>query len=74
MKGTENSKLKSEIVDKTEEVNALRTEVEVLNGAIQTRRLNATKDVAAVRSYNSPYLDSIVGNKNLSFASSIITG
>mgnify|MGYP001800826009 CR=1 FL=1 len=37
-------------------------------------RLNATKDVAAVRSYNSPYLDSIVGNKNLSFASSIITG
>ena len=72
MKGTENSKLKSEIVDKTEEVNALRTEV--LNGAIQTHRLNATKDVATVRSYNSSYLDSIVGNKNLSFASSTITG
>ena len=72
MKGTENSKLKSEIVDKTEEVNDLRTEV--LNGALQRHRLNATKDGAAVRSYNSPYLDSIVGNKNLSFARSIITG
>ena len=48
-------------------VNALRTDV--LIGAIQTQ-----VERTAVRSYNSPYLDSIVGNKNLSFASSIIAG